>query len=87
MKQSLTKKCPLCNRPELQKLAQIKIRWYNLFQGKLSNKWLKQYNSTKLQSSTTAVTRPCELFVWWELKNKDIHGEDKNNKNKDDCCR
>ena len=74
--------------------AQTKIIWYNMFRGKLSDKWLHRwYESTKLQSST-AGTRQCKPFVWgakiikafiwfhikvWEQRNKDVHGDDKNN--------
>ena len=69
-----------------------------MFHGRLSNRWLQQYESTKSLLSTEG-TQPCESFVWgakitelllrfhikvWEQRNKDVHGDDKNNnKNKD----
>ena len=64
-----------------------------MFRGKLSDKWLQQYKSTKLQPSTAGM-RQCKPFVWgakiikafiwfhikvWEQRNKDVHGNDKNN--------
>ena len=83
--------------------SQAKIGWYNIFRGRLSNKWLQRYDSTKKSLSSTEGTRPCESFVWgskivelllhfhikvWEQRNKDVHGEDKNsNKNKDNFKR
>ena len=73
-----------------------------MFRGRLSNKWLQRYESTKSLLSTEG-TRPCESFVWgakivelllrfhikvWEQRNKDVHGEDqKSNRNKDDFKR
>ena len=82
--------------------SQAKIGWYNMFRGRLSDQWLRRYESTKSLSSTEG-TRPCESFVWgakiielllrfhikvWEQRNKDVHGDDKNsNKNKDNFKR
>ena len=72
--------------------SQAKIGWYNMFQGRLSNKWLQQYELTKSLTPTEG-TRPCESFVWgakitelllrfhikvWEQRNKDVHGDDNN---------
>ena len=73
-------------------LSQTDIGWYNMLRGRLSNKWLQQYELTKLRSSTEG-TRPCEPFVWgakiielllrfhiklWEQRNKEVHGDDRN---------
>ena len=87
-------------RPTLT--SQANIGWYNMFRGRLSNRWLQRYESTKSPTSTEG-TRPCESFVWgakitelllrfhikvWEQRNKDVHGDDKNNnKNKDNFKR
>ena len=72
--------------------SQAKIGWYNMFRGRLSNKWLQQYELTKSLTPTEG-TRPCESFVWgakitelllrfhikvWEQRNKDVHGDDSN---------
>ena len=80
--------------------SQAKIGWYNMFRGRLSNKWLQRYESTKSLSSTEG-TRPCESFVWgakiielllrfhikvWEQRNKDVHGDD-SNKVTENCTR
>ena len=63
-----------------------------MFRGRLSNKWLQQYELTKSLTPTEG-TRPCESFVWgakitelllrfhikvWEQRNKDVHGDDSN---------